>query len=108
MGSQGYATIEGLTGWADSTGKVHLEWHTRSENAYGFEVQKSVFAEEGYQTVPNGFVPAVGGFLVETRYAFTDRFALPGAWYYRLALVGDFGLVQAEVRWTQGIFIEVP
>ena len=45
--------------------------------------------------------------MVETRYAFTDSFALPGAWYYRLAQLEDFGLVRGEVGWTPGYYIEV-
>jgi hypothetical protein len=105
-----FTSIKGMGLWVDSRGSVHLEWYTPFETSsvYGFKVQKSPSGEGSYQTVFGGFVPAVGHAMVETRYTFADSFALPGPWYYRLAQIEDFGLVQAEVRWTPGYYIEVP
>jgi len=64
---------------------VHIEWKTLSEiNNYGFEVQRSALATDGFSTLPGGFVRGHGTTLTPQVYKFDDASAGTGIWYYRL------------------------
>jgi len=72
---------------APGTG-VRLAWQTLSEiNDYGFEVQRSASAADGFASLPDGFVHGHGTTSVPQSYAFLDGAVPAGTWYYRLKQV---------------------
>jgi hypothetical protein len=77
--------LNSFTGRIASKGSVILDWATMSEtNNYGFEIQKSAAATNGFGTVSNGFVPGHGTTLQPQKYTYTDFSAVAITPYYRL------------------------
>jgi hypothetical protein len=109
-GLRSVTRIDSLRGWVDSMGLVHVGWQTPFETnfVYGFRIQKSFFPTHSFATVPDGFVRDLGSPADTTSYEFIDYDATPGIRYYRLAQLEDFGLVQAEVRFSQAVRVEIP
>ncbi len=64
---------------------VLLRWSTISEvNNYGFEVQRSASAAEGFASLPGSFVPGHGTTTLPRDYSYSDAGVPAGTWYYRL------------------------
>ncbi|MBX2989847.1 MAG: T9SS type A sorting domain-containing protein [Bacteroidetes bacterium] len=83
---------------------VRLEWTTLSEiNNYGFEVQKSSSAHEGYSTLPNSFIPGHGTTNEPRHYTWTDSTAIAGSLYYRLKQID----LDGTVHYSDGIRVDV-
>jgi lysophospholipase L1-like esterase len=84
-------------------GEVRLVWTTLTEtNNYGFEVQKSMSAVDGYRTLPNSFVAGAGTTLAPHFYSYTDTTAGSGTWSYRLSQIDLDGMVHH----TDGILVD--
>lgn len=83
---------------------VRLDWTTLSEiNNYGFEVQKSTSAQEGYSTLHNSFIPGHGTTNEPRHYTWTDSSATAGSWYYRLKQID----LDGTVHYSEGIRVDV-
>lgn len=116
------ASIDEIEGWADSSGAVNLSWVVNCENAIcenpaalGWEVQKSIAANGTYQSLPDVFIPTTASLyqreIVDTTltYLFIDSLAVPGIWYYRLALLENLFLVgPIAVGYSPPVRVEVP
>jgi hypothetical protein len=73
---------------------IHIAWRTLSEiNNYGFEVQRSASATDGFSTLPGGFLRGYGTTLSPQSYAYDDASAGPGTWYYRLKQIDLSGVI---------------
>ncbi len=84
--------------------RVQLNWMTVSEtNNYGFEVQKSLAADQDFQTLANSFVPGNGTTIEPHAYTFTDHHASPGSWYYRLKQID----LDGTVNYTDAVQVDV-
>lgn len=83
---------------------VNLSWTTATEvNNYGFEVERSVYADNDFQTI--GFVQGNGNSNSPKQYSYSDNtLAKPGRYYYRLKQLDNDGRFEyssvAEVNFT--------
>lgn len=92
---------------------VRLHWTTLTEtNNYGFQVQTSEEAADGYATIPNSFVRGHGTTVEPHAYDFTQVSATAGTWYYRLMQIDVNGRVDyteaVRVNFTTGVKGESP
>jgi hypothetical protein len=82
---------------------VEVTWKTVSEtNNYGFEVQRSTRGGDGYQSLPNCFVPGHGTSLEPHSYSYTDATAISATWYYRLRQID----LNGTVHYSDGIRLD--
>ncbi|MGA9116722.1 MAG: LamG domain-containing protein [Bacteroidota bacterium] len=96
--------LEYLTGRAEGSHRVVLQWRTLSEaNNWGFEVQRSANGQTSYADVPGSFVPAGPNPTIPQDYGFADTLVAPGTWYYRLRQIDLSG----ERHYTYGILVHV-
>jgi hypothetical protein len=64
---------------------VLLKWSTISEvNNYGFEIQRSAAAADGFSSLPGAFIPGHGTTTLPRDYSYSDAGIPAGTWYYRL------------------------
>jgi len=71
-----------------NTNDVKLAWATATEvNNYGFFVQRSLSAADGFVDLPNNFVLGNGSTLAPKNYQWTDKDVPAGKLYYRLKQV---------------------
>lgn len=83
---------------------VRLDWGTLTElNNYGFEVQKSPNSLEGFQTLPNSFVPGNGTTTIPHKYSFSDSAPSMGTWYYRIKQTD----LDGTIHYTEAIRAEI-
>jgi photosystem II stability/assembly factor-like uncharacterized protein len=83
-----------------SPSQVRLEWTTISEiSNYGFEIQKKVTPQAGYQTLINSFVPGHGTTNEPHHYSFVDPATTGGECVYRLKQMD----LDGSVRYSDGI-----
>jgi hypothetical protein len=96
--------LASLTASPLGSGLVFVEWRTLSElNNYGFEVQRSVNNENGYQTIPNSFVPGHGTTSEPHYYFFRDSSASIGTWFYRLKQID----LDGTVHFSDGVRVDI-
>jgi hypothetical protein len=80
-----------MNGGGDS---VLVKWRTLNEtNNFGFEVQRRSVRENGFQTLPNSFVPGHGTTLEPHNYRFVEPIPSSGNWFYRLRQIDLDGTV---------------
>ena len=105
-GSDNPLPVELVSFTAIATGQstVELYWSTASEtNNYGFEVQKCTEEDTSYRTIPGSFQAGQGTTVKETQYRYTDEFATPGNWLYRLKQID----LDGTTHYSAGIHVGV-
>jgi hypothetical protein len=94
--------LASFTGVVSGSGTALLEWKTVSEvNNYGFEVQKSPSATDGFQTIPNSFIPGHGTTLEPQSYLYEDPQQLQGPTYYRLKQID----LDNSVKYSEALLV---
>jgi hypothetical protein len=77
-----------------NTNDVKLTWTTATEvNNYGFFVQRSFSATDGFADLPNNFILGNGSTLAPRHYEWTDKDVPAGKLYYRLKQVDLDGTI---------------
>jgi len=95
--------LSSFTGMIVNQSEAQLEWITLTEtNNYGFEVQRSTRDGDGYQSLPNGFLPGQGTSLVPHSYSYTDVTPISGTLYYRLRQID----LDGTVHYSDGIRLD--
>jgi hypothetical protein len=80
--------------------KVILTWTTVSEtNNFGFEIQKSLDASKGYQTIPGSFTEGAGTTIEPQTYTYVVSNTDGKSWYYRLKQMD----LDGSVTYSEGI-----
>lgn len=83
---------------------VRLNWRTISEiNNYGFEMQRSPVASQGFQTLPGSFVPGHGTTNEPQNYSWIDNDAVTGRSFYRLKQID----LDGTIHYTDPISVDV-